>query len=250
MSFARDLLLRLIDIVLAVVAILIFSPALVVALLLVWLYDGKNPVYAPARVGLQNQRFRMYKVRTMIIGADSTKVDSTSDSDHRITPVGRIIRKTKLDEVLQFYNVLTGSMSVVGPRPNIEREVALYTAEELDLLEARPGITDFSSIVFADLGEILEGSDDPNIAYNQLVRPWKSRLGLIYLSNRSLKLYLLVVLATMINVFNRKAALNLITAVLTSLKVHPDIIEVASRLKELKPAPPLGSSTIVSSRIV
>ena len=250
MSFAGNFFLRLIDVAMALLAILIFSPALAAALLVVWLHDGRNPVYAPARVGLKGQSFRMYKIRTMIIGADSSMVDSTSDLDKRITPVGRIIRKTKLDEVLQFWNVLNGRMSVVGPRPNIAREVSLYTSEELDLLDARPGITDFASIVFSDLGEILAGCDDPNVAYNQLVRPWKSRLGLVYLSNRSFKLYFLIVLATVVNVFHRGTALRLIAAILKSLEVSPEVIEVASRVNELKPTPPLGSSTIVSSRPV
>jgi len=98
----------------------------------------------------------MVKLRSMVVRADRTGVDSTAGNDPRITIVGRLIRKLKLDELSQLWNVLKGDMSLVGPRPNVPREVALYTKEEDHLLDVRPGITDISSIVFADEGEILD----------------------------------------------------------------------------------------------
>ena len=98
-------------------------------------------------------------------------------------PVGKLIRKLKLDELTQILNVINGSMSFVGPRPNTPYDVKLYSQEEKKLLSIRPGITDISSIVFSDEGDILEKYDNPDLAYNQLIRPWKSRLGLFYINN-------------------------------------------------------------------
>ena len=120
----------------------------------------------------------------MSISADKNGVNSTSLNDARITPVGHKIRKYKLDEFTQLWNVLIGDMSLVGPRPNVLVDTNLYTKVERKLLTVRPGITDFSSIVFSDEGKILENKKDPNLSYNQFIRPWKSRLGLIYIEKK------------------------------------------------------------------
>ena len=117
----------------------------------------------------------------MIKNAERYKIDSTSEEDFRLTKIGKLIRKFKLDEFPQFYNVLVGNMSIVGPRPNVIREVNLYTEEENFLLSKNPGITDPSSIIFSDLSKILSNYNDPDIAYNQLVRPWKSRISIFYI---------------------------------------------------------------------
>jgi lipopolysaccharide/colanic/teichoic acid biosynthesis glycosyltransferase len=114
----------------------------------------------------------------MIKNADQSGVDSTGAADRRITPVGHFIRRYKLDEITQLWNVLKGDMSLVGPRPNVQRETDMYTGIERRLLSVKPGITDFSSIVFSDEGDILKDHADPDIAYNQLIRPGKSALGL------------------------------------------------------------------------
>ena len=111
----------------------------------------------------------------MIINADSSGVDSTSATDSRITSIGHVIRRFKLDELTQLWNVFLGDMSLVGPRPNVRKETDLYTIPEKLLLTVRPGITDISSIIFSDEGDILANKKDPDLAYNQLIRPWKSR---------------------------------------------------------------------------
>ena len=102
--------------------------------------------------------FRMVKLRSMVINADASGVNSTSNTDTRITAVGRFIRKFKLDELMQLWNVLIGDMSLVGPRPNVRSETDMYTPVERKLLTVRPGITDLASIVFSDEGEILSRS--------------------------------------------------------------------------------------------
>src|SRR3972149_7855027 len=156
----------------------------------------------------------MIKLRTMVVNADKTGVDSTSAKDPRITAVGRFIRKYKLDELMQLWNVLNGSMSLVGPRPNIKRETDLYTSEEKRLLTVKPGITDFASIVFADENEILKNSQDPDLDYNQLIRPWKSRLGLVYVDKQSFLLDIELIILTILSFFSRQSSLRIIYDIL------------------------------------
>ena len=171
---------RLFDLFFSAVVLTIFAPLLLVVLFIVWSGDRRNPFYFATRVGLNNSDFTMIKIRSMKVDADKSGVNSTSADDERITPVGHFIRKVKLDEISQFINVLQGKMSVVGPRPNTRHwGVDLFTDNEMNLLKVKPGVTDFSSIVFSDEGDILRGSEDPDKDYNRLIRPWKSTLSLL-----------------------------------------------------------------------
>ena len=113
----------------------------------------------------------------------------------------------------------------------------------------RPGITDFSSIVFSDEGNILEGVKDPDITYNQLIRPWKSRLGLVYVSNQSIILDFQLIICTIISIFSRKIALAWVGRKLKSLQVDPQVVQVCRRSEKLYPFPPPGMDKIVSSRL-
>jgi len=192
--------------------------------------------------------FRMLKLRSMIVGADKTGVDSTSASDSRITPVGHFVRRFKLDEITQLWNVLKGDMSLVGPRPNVQRETDLYTGVEKRLLSVKPGVTDLASIVFSDENDILKNSKDPDIDYNQLIRPWKSRLGLIYVEHQSLLLDISLILLTVVAVFSRPVALRGVNAILIWLKASDDVIRVCKREAKLIPHPPPGSDLIVTQR--
>ena len=139
-------------------------------------------------------------------------------------------------------------MSFVGPRPNVLREVALYTEEERHLLDVRPGITDFSSIVFSDENDILKDHEDPDIGYNQLIRPWKSRLGLIYVKKRNILLDLALILLTVIAIISRKYALWGVNKLLILINASDDVIRVSKREDALVPYPPPGSDSIVTSR--
>jgi len=190
----------------------------------------------------------MVKLRSMVVDADKSGVDSTSANDMRITPIGHKIRRYKLDEVVQLWNVLIGDMSLVGPRPNVESETDLYTDVEKRLLLVRPGITDFSSIVFSDEGEILEGKDNPDLAYNQLIRPWKSRLGLAYIENQSFLLDLQLIFYTIVAIISKPTALIWVAKKLNNLNVDADTVRVSKREVNLFPFPPPGSDEIVSSR--
>jgi lipopolysaccharide/colanic/teichoic acid biosynthesis glycosyltransferase len=238
----------LIDKALAVCAAAATAPIVAVAAFAIWLEDRKSPFYFAPRVGIGGRMFRLYKLRTMIVNADATKVDTTVADDPRITRVGRIIRRFKIDELPQFWNVVVGDMVLVGPRPNVARETKIYTAEERRLLAVRPGITDLASIVFSDLAEILAGTKDPNIAYNQLVRPWKSRLALFYIDNKSALTDLVILLLTAVALLNRRWALRAVALLLEAKGASRELITVVMREQPLVPAPPPGASSVVVSR--
>ena len=239
---------RLVDILVALFGLLVVSLILLPIMFLVWKEDKRSPFYITARSGRNGTTFKMVKLRSMVVDADKSGVDSTSSNDIRITPIGHKIRRYKLDELIQLWNVLIGDMSLVGPRPNVKSETDLYTDVEKELLLVRPGITDFSSIVFSDEGEILEGKDNPDLVYNQLIRPWKSRLGLIYIKNQSLLLDLQLILYTLVAIISKQKALIWVAEKLRKLNVDAETIKISKRRVSLYPFPPPGSSEIVSSR--
>jgi len=216
-------------------------------MVLIWLYDFHNPFYIASRMAKNQGKFKMIKFRSMRINADKSGVNSTSGNDNRITPIGKYVRKFKLDEISQFFNVLLGDMSVVGPRPQVETDAKMYTSVENKMLEVRPGITDLASIVFADEGDILAGSDNPDLLYNQIIRPFKSRLALLTIEKSNLILDIKIILLTAINIFNRKKSLQAIHTLLVNWNSDEILIEIVKREKKLYPFPPPGSDSIVSS---
>ena len=239
---------RFFDIVVSLLGLIFFLPILLLISILIWKYDKKSPFYISARVGKNNILFNTIKFRTMIVDAEKTGIVSTSNKDLRITPIGHKIRKYKLDELTQLWNVLVGDMSLVGPRPNVKTETDLYTNIEKKLLSARPGITDFSSIVFSDEGDILEDKRDPDLAYNQLIRPWKSRLGLIYIKHQSLILDIQIIFNTLVSFVSKHKALHWVSKKIEKLGYDQNIVEISKRELELFPFPPPGSPNIVNFR--
>tara|TARA_B100000886_G_scaffold324155_1_gene268577 strand:+ start:38 stop:772 length:735 start_codon:yes stop_codon:yes gene_type:complete len=239
---------RIFDLFFSIIGLLILLPLLLILIFLIWLQDYETPFYIAKRVGKDGKLFNMIKMRTMIINADKSGVDSTSVNDKRITPLGAFIRKFKLDEFPQLINVIKGEMSLVGPRPNVINETNLYTKKEQAILKVQPGITDIASIVFSDEGEILKESDDPDIDYNQLIRPRKSQLGIFYKENRSLLLDINLILITITAILNKKKAKNILIRVLRRHKATNAILEIVKREKPLIPIPPPGSNSIVTTR--
>lgn len=225
---------RLFDIVIAALGLIFLSPLILGAMLLVWAQDRHSPLYISRRVGRHGRSFPIVKIRSMVVAADRTGVTSTAATDLRITPIGHFIRRWKLDELTQLYNVLSGDMSLVGPRPNTENEVALYTPEQRRLLSVRPGITDFASIVFSDEGEILRDSDDPDQLYREIIWPWKSELGLLYVRHRRLSLDLRVIFITAIAIFDRRRALRMLQPVIAGLGASPRTLAAAARETDLR----------------
>jgi lipopolysaccharide/colanic/teichoic acid biosynthesis glycosyltransferase len=165
------------------------------------LHDGGSVFYMAPRVGLHGRIFRMYKFRTMIVNADKMGPSSTANDDARLTNIGKFLRKYKLDELPQLINVFKGEMSFVGPRPQVEWVVKLYTDEEKKVLSVRPGITDYASILFHNEGEILAGSPDPDKTYFEKIHPEKMRLALKYVESKSLLVDFKIILQTLLSIF-------------------------------------------------
>ena len=248
MSILTGTFKRLMDVFFSLFGLLVFSFPLVVVIFLIWRHDFRSPFYISARVGKNEKPFKIVKLRTMEINADKKGGDSTAVNDSRITPIGHFIRRYKLDEITQLWNVLKGDMSLVGPRPNVKSETDIYTNTEKELLSIKPGITDFASIVFSDEGEILSGKANPDIAYNQLIRPGKSALGLFYIKNTKIHIDIIILVITVLSIVSRSSALRINASVLKNLKAPRDLISTAERKKKLFPKPPPGSNKIVTSR--
>lgn len=242
------MLRRLLDITFSLTGLIVTSPILIPTMIAVWLQDYNSPFYIAPRMGKSEVPFKMVKLRSMMKNADKTGVDSTSANDMRITKVGHFIRRYKLDELIQLWNVLKGDMSLVGPRPNVKRETDLYTPIEKRLLTVRPGITDLASIVFADEGDILKDSKDPDLDYNQRIRPWKSRLALLTLDSHSVVLYFKIIFLTAIAIVSRERALTGVHKIVEDLGAPADVTTTALRQQPLKAYPPPGANEIVMSR--
>ncbi|MEZ5696743.1 MAG: sugar transferase [Sphingomonadaceae bacterium] len=225
---------RLLDIFVAVGGLVALCLPLGVILLLVWRQDGHSPFYVADRAGIGGKPFRMIKIRSMVINADRSGVESTSANDERITPLGHFIRRWKIDEVSQLWNVLKGDMSLVGPRPNTLNAVAGYADWERQLLEVRPGITDFSSIVFSDEGDILKGSIDPDTDYDRLIRPWKGQLGVLYVRNANLQLNIGLIYLTVLAIVSKERALTMLQTMLHSIGCDEMLMRVVSRKETLE----------------
>ncbi len=239
---------RTLDILLSAAGLALLSPVLGAVAFAIWVQARHAPFYIAPRAAKGGGTFQMIKFRSMTVGADRAGIDSTSASDNRITKIGHFLRRYKLDELPQLWNVFIGDMSVVGPRPQVMRGGGLYTEVERGLLSVRPGITDLSSIVFADEGEILTDRSDPDLAYNQLIRPWKSRLGLLYARNASLRLDIEVILLTVVALWSRRRALAGVARLLGRLGADEATRKVSRRDKSLVPSAPPGAAGVVLHR--
>lgn len=190
---------RLFDFAASGLGLLALGPVLILLAILIKLEDGGPVFYRGERVGRHGRAFRIFKFRTMVVHADRIGGPSASDSDPRITRIGRTLRRCKLDELPQLINVLKGEMSLVGPRPEVRHYTDQFTEEEQAILSVRPGITDWASIWNADEGALLAGAEDPEQLYATRIRPTKLRLQLKYVREQSfftdLKIIFLTALA-------------------------------------------------------
>jgi len=176
---------RIFDFLVALTALLLLSPLLLAVALIIKIGSPGPVFYRGVRIGLRGAPFRIYKFRTMVIDAENLGGSATAEDDPRITPIGKFLRRRKLDEIPQFLNVLFGDMSLVGPRPEVQKYVDMYSDEERQILELRPGITDWASIWNSNEAAVLEGSKDPEKTYEELIRPTKLALQLFYAQNQS-----------------------------------------------------------------
>jgi len=191
------MLKRYFDILSSLFALLLLAPVLIVIAILVKKEDGSPVIYRGIRIGMHEKPFRMNKFRTMVVDADKIGGSSTADDDLRITKIGKYLRKYKLDELPELINVLKGEMSIVGPRPEVQHYVNMFTQEEKDILSVRPGITDFATLWNPDEGSVLAGSPDPEKTYMEEIRPTKIKLQLKYVRERSFLVDLKLIFQTL-----------------------------------------------------
>ena len=192
---------RTFDLCLTLPGLLLVSPVLLVAAALIWC-DDRGPVFfRQQRVGRGGAAFAMWKFRTMVVNAEQLGKQITIGRDPRITRVGAWLRKTKIDELPQLFNVITGEMSLVGPRPEVPRYVALYSPEQRRVLELPPGITDLASIKYRRESELLAAAEDPERTYIEEVMPEKIRINLAYAERASLAADAFVILQTLLKLF-------------------------------------------------
>lgn len=171
---------RIIDIIVSGAALLVLWPFYIIIGLAIAVEDGFPVFYRADRGGYKNRPFKICKFRSMIKNADKLGGGTTALHDSRITKVGNFLRKTKLDEIPQLGQVFLGKMSLIGPRPELLKYVHQYSGEELDILQVRPGITDYSSIEFINLDEIVGGEENADEMYEKYVLPQKNRLRVRY----------------------------------------------------------------------
>jgi len=176
---------RIFDVVVSILILVVLSPFFLLLALAIKL-DSKGPVfYRQVRVGRYNQDFKIFKFRTMVENADKIGLQLTTENDPRVTRMGKLIRKCRLDEFSQLLNVLFGTMSLVGPRPEVRKYVDVYTSEYIATLLVRPGITATSSIAFKDEDELLNAGGDPEKIYIDQILPAKMELNLEYIKHIS-----------------------------------------------------------------
>jgi len=193
--------IRFFDILFSFFGLAVLSPILLIISILIIL-TSKGPVfYKQKRVGIYNVDFNVWKFRTMCIDADKSGLLTVGGRDERITTVGYYLRRFKLDELPQLFNVLYGSMSIVGPRPEVRKYVNFYNLEQKSVLNIKPGITDWASIIYKNENVILEKSVDPEYDYIHLILPDKIKYNLIFIRNRGLKEYFRIIFHTIWQIF-------------------------------------------------
>ena len=193
-------MIRFFDILFSALGLIVLSPLFLVLYLLVRLESRGGGFYSQQRIGLGGKPFRLYKFRSMRVGSDKKGLITVGEHDNRITRTGAFIRKYKLDELPQLWNVLTGDMSLVGPRPEVEKYTSLYTPEQRRVLDVRPGITDWASIEYVDENRILGEASDPDKAYVEQIMPAKIALNMRYINHRNVGEYFRIIFATFVGI--------------------------------------------------
>lgn len=195
---------RVIDFLASFIGLVLLAPFFLV--IGIWIkLDSAGPVfYLQERVGKNRKLFKLFKFRTMHTNADKLTAITVGALDPRITSLGYYLRKYKVDELPQLINVFNGTMSLVGPRPELEKFVNLYNEEQLNVITVKPGITDYASIEFRNENEMLEGKADPIDFYIREIMPVKLKLNLRYIEDHSLWVDLKIILKTIFLIIFKK----------------------------------------------
>lgn len=195
-------MIRFFDIIFSFIGLLILSPFLILISLLI-LFTSEGPIFfLQERVGFKGLDFKLFKFRTMVVDSDKKGLLTVGGRDPRITSIGYFLRKYKLDELPQLINVLFGSMSLVGPRPEVRKYVELYSAEEKKVLNVKPGITDYASLEYFNENELLAKSSHPEETYIKEIMPAKIKLNKRFIENRSVLVYFSIIFKTIARIVN------------------------------------------------
>lgn len=201
-------MIRFFDILFSLVGIIILSPILIIIYLLVILESKGGGFYIQKRVGKRGTIFKLYKFRSMSVGADKKGLITVGGSDPRLTRIGIFTRRFKLDELPQLFNVLNGTMSLVGPRPEVQKYVEMYTPAQYKVLSVKPGITDYASIEYVDENIILGSAVDPEKVYVEEIMPEKIRLNMRYIRNQSIQEYFHIIFLTFWRIIKKRSKAN------------------------------------------
>jgi len=197
-------MIRIIDIIFSLVGIIILFPLLVIIYILVIIESRGGGFFSQNRVGKNGIDFKLLKFRSMRIGSEKKGLITVGERDSRVTKTGLFIRKFKLDELPQLFNVLKGDMSLVGPRPEVRKYVELYSPQQRMVLSVRPGITDYASIEYVDENSILGSATDPEKVYIEEIMPEKIRLNMKYIRNQSIQEYFHIIFLTFWHIIKKK----------------------------------------------
>ncbi len=194
-------MIRFLDILFSTLGLLLLFPVFIIFYLLIVIESPGGGFYRQVRVGKNEKDFFLYKFRSMRKGSDKKSLITIGNRDNRMTRVGYFIRKFKIDELPQLFNVLMGDMSLVGPRPEVRKYVELYNQHQKKVLSVRPGITDYASIEYADENTLLGESDNPEKLYIEQILPHKIDLNMKYINNIGVKEYFKIIILTIRKVF-------------------------------------------------
>jgi len=192
---------RLFDIIFSILGIIILSPFLILISIVIVLTSRGGALYRQVRVGKNGKQFKLFKFRSMHKGSDKSGSLTVGMRDSRITAIGFYLRKYKLDELPQLFNVFMGNMSFVGPRPEVPEYVALYDAEQKEVLKVKPGMTDYASIAYSKENELLDKAQNPEELYIKQIMPDKLKLNLRYIQDMSLETDIKLIFKTMKKIF-------------------------------------------------
>jgi len=196
-------MIRFLDILLSIIAIIILSPVFVIIPLLIVAESKGGFLFKQIRVGLNGRDFVLFKFRSMYANSDKGSLITIGNRDSRITKFGYFIRKYKIDELPQLFNVLMGCMSIVGPRPEVRKYVNLYTEEQRLILTVKPGITDYASIKYSNESNMIAEVDSPEEVYIEQILPAKIELNMMYIENKTVINYFKIILLTIAKIFRK-----------------------------------------------
>ena len=189
-------MIRFFDVLFSAIGLILLSPILISIGLLIKIESKGGSFYTQERIGKNGNPFKLYKFRSMRTGSDKKGLITIGEKDNRITKIGFYLRKYKLDELPQLWNVFIGDMSLVGPRPEVRKYTDLYTKEQKAVLNVRPGITDSASIKYVDENKILGEAENPDEAYVKIIMPNKIKLNMVYIQNQTLGEYFKIIFTT------------------------------------------------------